>query len=232
MKQHFHAREVFAIGTSPPMSSVKVDFSNFALGVRIFRYYSGSREKVSGFCENPGETLGTVDLRFRYRSLLADAQWGSTRRIRLGELAKALEGHVGRDLLVTLGCDFKSNSNLEFSWVSTLLRGIGTHQPIKHLLLIDFIGAPIETFLNLIPTISPAAKSVRRRYVWRVGDRVRASAAATVPCPNPVCELYDGKFQETFWLAICPSIYNIRSNAIDAASCFAGLPNRRTESSW
>ena len=77
------------------------------------------------------------------------------------------------------------------------LRGIGTHQPIKHLLLIDFIGAPIETFLNLIPTTSPAAKSVRRRYVWRVGDRVRASAAATVPCPNPVCELYDGKFQET-----------------------------------
>jgi hypothetical protein len=85
-------------------------------------------------------------------------------------LQEAFQAYYPADLLQHLYCSFEKRS--EHSWLARLTRQSRSAQhPLRHLLLIHFLGHSVETFLQLPLELHPFGQGP-----W--------------PCLNPVCEFY------------------------------------------
>lgn len=109
--------------------------------------------------EHTGGTFGGMNLRFRYHDLLLRkglAYYGG--QIRTTQLVRKFLDYYPRELLVRLGCAIENSSS---NWLLRLLHASKAevaHHPIRHILLLIFIGSsPAEVF-NSFTEYSPFGK--------------------------------------------------------------------------
>jgi hypothetical protein len=93
------------------------------------------------------------------------------------ELAQALNSYYSPDLLELLQC--KIGEHIERSWSSRVVFNVYTNHPLRHLLLIQFLGHTAESFFEL-----------RKRVNSIDSERPRPFGSGPWPCLNPVCANY------------------------------------------
>jgi len=125
-----------------------------------------------------GVPLGLPVLRNRYYNLLLKQGYAYYKgRIQAKKLATDFEKYFTSDYLRSLGCAF--NQNTQRSWLIKLLMGSNTeisNLPIRHILLLIFLGQTAETFFTDFkefkpfgsgpwPCLNPAADHYRQLHV-------------------------------------------------------------------
>lgn len=85
----------------------------------------------------------------RYRNLLADKALATYNgRVRVSKLLQEFLQFYSPELLQQLQCEIDGNS--QHNWLYRLVRSPkGSQHPIRHLLLIQFLGHTVESFFNL-----------------------------------------------------------------------------------
>lgn len=115
----------------------------------------------------PSDLIG---MRTRYLKLLSERGLAvMTGIVWIRKLLPAIKGHFTSELLSILQCDFDADKNS--SWPAELIKDITkgkTHHPLRHLLMIQFLGHRVESFFKLPITDQPFGKGP-----W--------------PCLNPTC---------------------------------------------
>lgn len=114
-------------------------------------------EQAKLLLENSFPVLGIEELRHRYRWLLAERGLASySGRIRAEALTEAFSNTYDQATLNRLQCPVNADS--EHNWLLRLVRSPkGTQHPLKHLLLIRFLGLSVNVFLRS-PTPLPFGK--------------------------------------------------------------------------
>lgn len=139
---------------------------------------------------------GLATLNARYRALLAERGWVRGKcQLRMAELRDAFVSGTGRRLLALLGCALpvRSHDAEADDWFARLLRRPRTaHHPLRHLLLMRFLGIQPAEFFALKPSRAPAALipmpapvvTCRNRVCSSesAGSRVTAGGARIVSC--------------------------------------------------
>ncbi|HUW65272.1 MAG TPA: TnsD family Tn7-like transposition protein [Spirochaetia bacterium] len=118
--------------------------------------------------QNWTPAVGLVMIKERYTSALQLKDMAlPSGRVRVRELVGGFIDALGRDLLPQLGCDLPADS--EHTWLQRMVRHPkGSQHPLKHLLLLYFLGLDAGTLLNPVirknkakikswPCLNPAA---------------------------------------------------------------------------
>lgn len=121
--------------------------------------------------EGGGATSATEFIRDRYIHLLSQKRLAAVAgTIRVRELMKELKSYYSGELLKLLQCDFDETSNS--SWPAKIVRGLrvgSIHHPLRHLLLMRFLGQTVETFFS-------------------TSDEYKPFGDGPWPCLNPACD--------------------------------------------
>ena len=116
-------------------------------------------------------SMGLAILQKRYIAALQQRDLSlSSGRVRARELAGRIIDCFGHDFLRQWGCDFPADS--EHTWALRMVRRPkGSQHPLKHLLLLNFLGQDADTFLR-----SGVRRTEKRYKPW--------------PCLNPTADHY------------------------------------------
>jgi hypothetical protein len=121
--------------------------------------------------QNWTPAVGLVTIRERYTSALQQKDLAlPSGRVRVRELVGGFIDALGRDLLIQLGCNLPADS--EHTWLQRMVRRPkGSQHPLKHLLLLYFLGLDAGTMLT--PAIRKNKAKIKS---W--------------PCLNPAADHY------------------------------------------
>lgn len=119
--------------------------------------------------KQPDLTVAPASLRQRYRVLLIERDLASyTGIVKTQKLQEAFQSHYPDDLLRLLHCELVDH--VRINWLRRLLNVPDRlSHPLRHLLLINFLGHTVETFLQCSPEYRPFGEAP-----W--------------PCLNPVSD--------------------------------------------
>ncbi len=95
-------------------------------------------------------------LRGRYLSLLIDRDFASYKGlVKASKLRKEFQEYFSNDLLTELHCQLERRCN----WLTRIVQTLrGAMHPVHHLLLMQFLGCPIEEFFRLPAEVEPFGK--------------------------------------------------------------------------
>ncbi|MBD2198575.1 MULTISPECIES: TnsD family Tn7-like transposition protein [Calothrix] len=160
--------------------------------------------------------IGLESLHKRYQSLvMRNPQWVTyAGRIRIQELLKAFKNHYPLGVLDRVQCPL--DEQIRDHWLAQLVRfPQRVHHPLRHLLLIQFLGYTTKEFFELQEALPPFG-------------------LAPWPCLNPVCKHYK-KLQ----VKECQITYNQKNfKPVGTFSCICGFvycrsgPDRSPEDSF
>jgi hypothetical protein len=144
-----------------------------------FKQLAGLAQDVEWLLNNAVAPEDTAPLLGRYKSLLIDARLATTTgRVRQAELIRRFSSFFGGELLKLLDSDVSYES--ESNWLSSIVRKHRkTFHPLRHLLLMRFLGHPVTSFFALETNFKPfgagpwrcfngAAKHYRQFVITRV----------------------------------------------------------------
>jgi hypothetical protein len=120
-----------------------------------FKQLVGLAQDVEWLLSNVITPEDTALLVGRYKSLLIDGSLATTTgRVRQGELIHRFSSFFGSELLELLDSDVSYES--ESNWLSNIVRKHWkTFHPLRHLLLMRFLGHPVTSFFALEPHFKP-----------------------------------------------------------------------------
>jgi len=123
--------------------------------------------------ENPHDPVGfEATRRFYLYRLYEVGLASSTGRLRSSELLGEFKTKYSKNLLTLLGCNLEDD--VEENWLLRLIRNHRTsHHPLRHILLLDFLGSTLNDLYGDTPEIE--------KKLFGVGPW---------PCLNPCCEKY------------------------------------------
>lgn len=116
-------------------------------------------------------------LRDKYISALSAKGYATRETVRAGKLAMAMSQFFPAPSLEALQCSFDPTE--PHCWPAQIVKNLRqgkTHHPLRHLLLIQFLGVTAETFLTGLPG--------RAR---KTHSEVKPFGDGPWPCLNPVC---------------------------------------------
>lgn len=121
----------------------------------IFKHLVGLAQDVEWLLDNAVTPEDTASLWERYKSLLIDTRLATaTGRVRQAELIRRFSPFFGSELLKLLDSDVSSES--ESNWLSNIVRKHRkTFHPLRHLLLMRFLGHPVSVFFALETHFKP-----------------------------------------------------------------------------
>lgn len=111
-----------------------------------FKQLVGLAQDVEWLLNNAVTPEDTASLLVRYKSLLIDGRLATTTgRVRQAELIRRFSSFFGSELLKLLDSDVSYES--ESNWLSNIVRKHRkTFHPLRHLLLMRFLGHPVTSF--------------------------------------------------------------------------------------
>lgn len=120
-----------------------------------FKQLVGLAQDVEWLLNNAVTPEDTASLLGRYKSLLIEARLATaTGRVRQAELIRRFSSFFGSELLKLLDSDVSSES--ESNWLSNIVRKHRkTFHPLRHLLLMRFLGHPVSAFFALETHFKP-----------------------------------------------------------------------------
>lgn len=129
------------------------------------------------------QTSGRDPSRLRLRYVQRLVEVGRARhahRLPMREIKEAMLRHYGEEALSALGCSIGAGEN---HWLARLLRRRRTSQhPLRHLLVLRFLGLTAEEFLDK-PTSGRRDPRLPEPWVCL------ASSPMTTPCPSVLCRV-------------------------------------------
>lgn len=144
-----------------------------------FKEVAGQSRPVQEFIARESQCLltnwtpspGLTTLQERYINALQQRDLAlPSGRVRARELAAAIIDYFGRDFLRQCGCDMPADS--EHTWTLRMVRHPkGSQHPLKHLLLLNFLGLDADIFLR-----NGVRKTEKKYKSW--------------PCLNPAADHY------------------------------------------
>jgi hypothetical protein len=122
------------------------------------RYLCRLAEDAAWLLQNIKSVPGLDVLLSRYRHLLAKRDLATYNgRVRASKLLLDFTDHYGAEFLRLLECDIDDTS--QHNWLFRLVRSPkGSQHPIRHLLLIQFLGHSVESFFKLPRQYRPFGK--------------------------------------------------------------------------
>jgi hypothetical protein len=119
------------------------------------KHLVGLAQDVEWLLNNAVTPEDTASFLGRYKSLLIDTRLATaTGRVRQVELIRRFSSFFGRELLKLLDSDVSYES--ESSWLSNIVRKHRkTFHPLRHLLLMRFLGHPVSAFFTIEPDFTP-----------------------------------------------------------------------------
>lgn len=162
-----------AVASIPPRTADATDPHHATL-LRIAR-------DAAWLLSQGGLTLDHERLRGAYLALLSANGYATRETVHAGKLAKAIKQFFPAASLKALQCDFDPLKPQ--CWPAQIVKNLRqgkTHHPLRHLLLIQFLGSTAETFLTGLK--SRARKTARN---------LRPFGDGPWPCLNPVCQHFE-----------------------------------------
>jgi hypothetical protein len=153
-------------------------------------------------------TIGFERLHASYINILAENGFTINRKVRLQKLCKAFFSHYSPDLLALLQCN--QNEAYKRDWLRSLVYGLKSNRafsPIRHLLLIQFLGYTAESFFALAsqrtelnapikdapfglgpwPCLNPASDHYKERLVTQCSIRFKERLGTLVGIFSCLC---------------------------------------------
>lgn len=156
---------------------------------------------ISYLLNHPIISQGTHFFREQYLALLASRGFMSANgHIRTIELLQAFTDYYPHELLALFHCEINQTQNRQDNWLASMpyLTGKSRH-PLRHLLLIRFLGSTVEDFFHHLLTNPKETSSnhVTRKRAPVVRERSgykrmspKSFRNGSWPCLNPACEYY------------------------------------------
>ena len=137
-------------------------------------------ERIGPRCEKDNREL--------YQLLLRMNDWVDSKgRPAWNVLEKRFIEHFGANLLEALEIR-TTNFGTGNSWISNIFFRKRLHSPLRHLLLMQFLGVSAEQFFALDSNSVAATK---------LGVKGNITKLRSAPCRNPLCPKYDSNFRTT-----------------------------------
>lgn len=178
----------------------------------FFQSFMSIAQDSSYLLEHPHLLFDTAVASSRYCVALAHQGLLTPRgKTRLHDLFIAFTAFYSQELLNFLHCEVKVSGQLDSEWLARIVRPRieerkRVHHPLYHILLIRFLGSPLETFMSQdIPFPLPFGSGP-----W--------------PCLNPVCEYYMRPLIQTYQI----SETRIKGKIVGVFSCHCGYTYSRT----
>jgi len=160
---------------------------------------------VSYLLNHPIVSPGTHFFREQYLALLASSGFmNASGLIRTIELLQAFMDYYPQELLALLHCEINQTQNKQNNWLATMpyLHRKSRH-PLRHLLLIRFLGSTVEAFFhhplanpketssnNVTSKRASVADPVARKRSGYIPKGPESFRNGSWPCLNPTCEYY------------------------------------------